>query len=62
MGKHLRMEVKKYRRTGKVEVRFSKVNEGEDFDLGQPVDQLCNQLTWGFNKFFGVKGKIVDVE
>lgn len=62
MGKHLRMEVKKYRTTGKVEVRFFKVNQDEEVDLGQPVDQLANQFAWGFDKIFGVKGKIINVD
>ena len=45
-----------------VKIRFSLINPGEPFDLGEPVDNLCDQLAWGFGNMFDIKGKIVDVE
>ena len=62
VGQHLRMEIRKYHKQGKLEVQFFLINSSEDYDLGRPVDQLCDQLSWGFANIFDMKGKIVDVE
>ena len=62
VGQHLRMEIRKYHKRGKLEVQFFLVNPDENYDIGRPVDQLCDQLSWGFANIFDMKGKIVDVE
>ncbi|MCX7912294.1 MAG: hypothetical protein N2506_04960 [Dehalococcoidales bacterium] len=56
------MEIRKYRKQGRLEVRFYLVNPAESYDLGEPVDRLADQLAYGFAVMFDVKGKIVDVE
>jgi len=62
VGQHLRMEVRKYRRQGKVEVQFFLVDPNENYDLGNAVDQFTDQLTWGFANIFDIKGKIREME
>jgi len=62
VGKHLRMEIRKYRREGRVEVRFFLINPAENYPLSEPVDKLADQLAYGFATMFDMKGKIVDVD
>jgi len=62
VGRHLKLEIRKYRKQGRLEIRFSLINPGEPFDIGEPVDNLCDQLAWGFANMFDMKGKIIDVE
>jgi hypothetical protein len=62
VGRHLRMEIIKYRKQGRLEVRFVLINPNEDYDITEPVDKLCDQLAWGFNTMFDIKGKIVNVD
>jgi len=62
VGQHLRMEIIKYRKQGRLEVRFVLINPNEDYDITEPVDKLCDQLAWGFNTMFDIKGKIVNVD
>jgi len=62
VGQHLRMEIRKYRKQGRLEVRFFLINPGDQYDIGEPVDKLCDQLAWGFANMFDIKGKIVDVD
>ena len=62
VGKHLKMEITKYRKQGKVEVRFFLINPGEQYNLGEPVDKLADQLAYGFATMFDMKGKIVNVD
>jgi len=59
VGQHLRMEIIKHRRQGRLEVRFVPVNPAENVDLGGPVDSLCDQLAYGFATMFDIKGKII---
>jgi hypothetical protein len=56
------MQIIKHRKEGRLEVRFVLLNPAESYDLGEPVDKLCDQLAWGFSTMFGIKGKIVNVE
>lgn len=62
VGRHLRMEIRKYRKEGRVEVRFFLINPAEIYPLSEPVDQLADQLAFGFSTMFDMKGKIVDVD
>lgn len=59
MGQHLRMEIIKRRRQGRLEIRFVPVNPADNVDLGAPVDSLCDQLAYGFATMFDMKGKII---
>jgi len=62
IGQHIKMEIRKYRKQGKVEVQFFLVNPELDYDLGSPVDHISHQLAWGFANFFDIKGKIREME
>ena len=62
VGRHLKMEIRKYRRQGRVEVQFFLVDPNENYDLGNAVDQLSDQLSWGFANVFDIKGKIREME
>jgi len=62
VGQHLKMEVRKYRKQGKLEIRFFLVNPNDRYDIGEPVDKLADQLAWAFANMFDIKGKIVDVD
>ena len=62
VGRHLRMEITKYRKQGRLEVRFILINPNEDYNIGDPVDKLCDQLAWGFDTMFDIKGKIINVD
>ena len=37
VGQHLRIEIRKYHKQGKLEVQFFLVNPEENYDLGRPV-------------------------
>jgi hypothetical protein len=56
------MEIKKYHKQGRLEVKFTLINPNEQYDIGEPVDKLADQLAWGFANMFDMKGKIVDVD
>ena len=62
VGQHLRMEIRKYRKEGRLEVRFILINPNENYDIGDPVDKVCDQLAWGFATMFDIKGKIINVD
>jgi hypothetical protein len=62
VGQHLKMEIKKYHKQGRLEVKFTLINPNEQYDIGEPVDKLADQLAWGFANMFDMKGKIVDVD
>ena len=62
VGRHIKMEIRKYRKQGKIEVQFFLVNPELGYDLGKPVDQLSDQLSWGFANFFDMKGTIREME
>ena len=62
VGRHLKMEIIKSRKQGRLEVRFVLINPNEDYYIGDPVDKLCDQLAWGFATMFDIKGKIINVD
>lgn len=62
VGKHLKMEVTKHHREGRLEIRYVLLHPGENFDVGQAIDQLADQLIWGHYTFFDMKGKVIDVD
>jgi hypothetical protein len=55
------MEITKYKKQGRLEIKFIKVNPNETYDVGEVVDLLANQFAGGFGQIFGMKGKIIDV-
>ena len=62
VGQHLKMEITKYRKQGRIEVRFFLINPNENSPLSDPVDKLADQLAYGFSTMFDMKGKIVNVD
>ncbi len=62
VGKHIKMEVTKYQRSGKVEVQFLLANPNEDYDLSSAVNHFTDNLTWGFANVFDIKGTIREME
>jgi hypothetical protein len=56
------MEITKYRKQGRIEVRFFLINPNEHYPLSDPVDQLADQLAYGFSTMFDMKGKIINVD
>lgn len=61
VGQHLRMEITKYRREGRLEIRYILADPNEDIDVGVLVDKLADQIAWGFATMFDIKGKIKSV-
>lgn len=64
IGQHMKMEIRKHHREGRLEVRYVLVNpeEAAGFSVPQAIDQLAQQLMWGHYTFFGMKGELVDVD
>jgi hypothetical protein len=62
VGKHLKMEVTKYPKEGRLEIRYMLIDASENFDVGQAINQLADQLIWGHYTFFDMKGKVIDVD
>jgi hypothetical protein len=62
VGQHLKMEITKYRKQGRIEVKFFLINPHENYPLSDPVDKLADQLAYGFSTMFDMKGKIVNVD
>jgi len=62
VGKHLKMEIRKFHKGGTGEVQFFLINPAEKYALGEPVDKLADQLAYGFATMFDMKGKIVNVD
>ena len=64
IGQHLRMEIRKYHKDGRLEVRYI-LNNPQDavsFSVPQAIDQLAEQLMWGHSTFFDMKGKVINVD
>jgi len=62
VGKHLKMEVTKHHKEGRLEIRYILIDSSESFNVGQAIDQLADQLVWGHYTFFDMKGKVIDVD
>jgi hypothetical protein len=62
VGDHLKLEITKYRREGRFEVRLIPINPDESYNPGEMVDGICQQFAAIFNTMLGVKGKIINVE
>lgn len=62
VGRHIKMEVTKYRRQGTIEVQFLLVDPNENYDFTQVVDSFTAQLIWGFANVFDIKGRVIEKE
>ena len=62
VGQHLRMQITKYPREGKLEVRYVLVDPNDSFDMRMAIDQLAEQLAYGHDMMFDMKGMMVTVE
>ena len=62
IGDHLRLEITKYRREGRFEVKLIPVAPDENYNPEEMVDSICHQFAAIFNTMLGVKGKIINVE
>lgn len=62
VGKHLKMEVIKHHKEGRLEIKYIMIDPGENFDVGHAIDSLADQLIWGHDSFFDMKGKVIDVD
>ena len=62
IGKHLRLEVKKCSREGRLEIRYIAVNPGDprsQVTIVNCVDGLAMQMAMIHDTMFGMKGKII---
>ena len=64
IGQHVKMEIRKYRRGGRLEIKYILINpeDAATFSIPEAIDQLAQQLMWGHYTFFGMKGEMVDVD
>jgi hypothetical protein len=62
IGEFLRLEITKYRREGRFEVKLISVAPNADYNPEEMVDSICHQFAAIFNTILGVKGKIINVE
>ena len=62
VGDHLRLEITKYRREGRFEVKLIPITPDEQYNPEEMVDSMCHQFASIFNTILGVKGKIINVE
>jgi len=61
VGQHLKMEITKYKKQGRLEIRFIKIDPNETYDVGEVVDLLATHFAGGFGQVFGMRGKIIDM-
>ena len=62
IGNHYTMEVVKSRRDGKIDIKLIPKDEWAKSQLSEFIDGLTNQLCSQFHIYFGMQGKIVDVD
>jgi len=62
IGEYLRLEITKYRREGRFEVKIIPIAPSENYKPEEMVDSMCHQFATIFNTILGVKGKIINVE
>jgi len=64
IGRHLRVEIRKCPREGRLEIRFVAINPGDTKALetaANGVDTLAEQLAYMHDTMFGMKGEIIHV-
>ena len=62
IGKHIRLEVRKYPREGRLEIRYVAVNPGDvrsQETIANCVEGLAMQMAVIHDTMFGMKGKII---
>ena len=62
LGKHLRIEIRKWPKEGRLEIRYVAINPedpGAKDVIGQSTDGLAMQLAFTHDTLFGMKGKII---
>jgi len=62
VGKHLRLEVRKCPREGRLEVRYIAINAGEagtEGAIANCVETLAIQIAMMHDTVFGMKGKMI---
>ena len=62
VGKHLRLEVRKWPREGRLEIRYVAVNPGDarsQATITNCVEGLAMQMAVIHDTMFGMKGKII---
>jgi hypothetical protein len=62
IGEHYTMEVVKSREDGKIEFKLLPKDDWGKSQLPGFVDGLTNQLCSQFHIYFGLQGKIIDVD
>jgi hypothetical protein len=62
IGDHLRIEITKYRKEGRFEVKLMPLHPDQNFNSAEMVDGLCHQFAYLFNTLMNVKGKIINVD
>jgi hypothetical protein len=62
IGEHYTMEVAKSRRDGTMEFKLIPKDDWAKSQLSEFVDGLTNQLCSQFHIYFGLQGKIIDVD
>ena len=65
IGRHLRIEIRKCPREGRLEIRYIAINPGDTKALETAtngVDTLAEQLACMHDTMFGMKGKIVHAD
>lgn len=64
VGKHLRIEIRKCPREGKIEVRYLAIDPADTKALetaANGIDTLATQLAYMHDTMFGMKGEIIHV-
>jgi len=64
IGRHLRVEIRKCPREGRLEIRYVAINPGDTKALetaANGIDTLAEQLAYMHDAMFGMKGEIVHV-
>lgn len=62
IGKHIRLEVRKYPREGRLEIKYIAVNPGDvrsQTAIANCVEGLVMQMAVIHDTMFGMKGKII---
>lgn len=59
IGKHLVMEIIKYPAEGRMEVKVTKTNPGEEYTPGLVIDSLALTLSNGMAAYLGMEVKVI---
>jgi len=62
VGKYLKLEIRKHRAEGRVEVKYILIAPGGNLDLANLVDEFADLLAWGHASMFNMGGAIIDLD